>query len=497
MAPAYDRRSFLSASTAFGFLQSLPPVSAADAAANPKLVAFEPEIEPLVRVLEDTPRDKVLEEIGNRVKKGTSYRDVLAALFLAGIRNVQPRPVGFKFHAVLVVNAAHLASLAGPDRDRWLPIFWAIDNFKGAQAQNLKEGGWRMKPAGELKLPPSHTAFEAFTHAMDEWDVDAADVAVASLVRTASSHQLFEVFSRYGCRDFRDIGHKAIYVANAFRLLDTIGTQHAEPVLRSLAYALLEHEGDNPSKRDGAPDRSGRRNAELAKKIKGVWQAGRLNAAASSDVLEAVRTGTDAELGDLVVSLVNRGVAPSSIWDGLFLAAGELLMRQPGIIGLHTLTSLNALHYSFQTATGDEQTRKLLLLQAAAFLPQFHERMKTGKLAEIRINKLEPFDGPAPTNAGEVFEKLSKDKLSAARLALAYLQSRPGVERELIDAGRRLIFLKGTDSHDYKFSAAVMEDYTRFTPGLRRQFLAASLFWLKGTSTADSPLVKRIYSALG
>jgi hypothetical protein len=497
MFPAYDRRSFLAASTAFGFLKSLPPVSAADAAANPKLVAFEPEIEPLVRVLEDTPRDKVLEEIGNRIKKGTSYREVLAALFLAGIRNVQPRPVGFKFHAVLVVNAAHLASLAGPDRDRWLPIFWAIDNFKAAQAQNLKEGGWRMKLAGELKLPPSHTSLEAFTHAMDEWDVEAADVAVAALARTASTHQLFDVFSRYGCRDFRDIGHKAIYVANAFRLLDTIGKQHTEPVLRSLAYALLEHEGENPSKRDGAPDRSGRRNAELAKKFKARWQAGRPNAA-SSDVVGAVRTGTDAELSDLVVSLLNRGVAPSSIWDGLFLAAGELLMRQPGIIGLHTLTTMNALHYSFQTATGDEQTRKVLLLQAAAFLPQFHDRMKNAKLADIRIDKLEPpADRVAPTDAGEVFETLSKDKLSAARLALAYLQSKPGGERELIDAGRRLIFLKGTDSHDYKFSAAVMEDYTRFAPELRRQFLAASLFWLKGASAPDSPLVKRVHAAMG
>jgi hypothetical protein len=31
---------------------------------------------------------------------------------LAGVRNIEPRPsVGFKFHAVLVVNPVHLASL--------------------------------------------------------------------------------------------------------------------------------------------------------------------------------------------------------------------------------------------------------------------------------------------------------------------------------------------------------------------------------------------------
>ena len=66
---------------------------------------------------------------------------MLAALLLAGVRNVQPRPsVGFKFHAVLVVNSAHLASLASPDEHRWLPIFWALDHFKSSQARDVREG---------------------------------------------------------------------------------------------------------------------------------------------------------------------------------------------------------------------------------------------------------------------------------------------------------------------------------------------------------------------
>jgi hypothetical protein len=64
--------------------------------------------------------------------------------------------------------------------------------------------------------------------------------------RTAGAQDAFDLFCRFGARDFRDIGHKAIYVANSWRTLQNIGWQHSEPVLRSLAYALLEHEGDNP-----------------------------------------------------------------------------------------------------------------------------------------------------------------------------------------------------------------------------------------------------------
>src|SRR5207247_8392003 len=67
--------------------------------------------------------------------------------------------------------------------------------------------------------------------------------------------------SDLGARDFREIGHKAIYVANSFRTLEAIGWQHAEPVLRSLAMALLDRGSDtNPAKANLPADRPFRRN---------------------------------------------------------------------------------------------------------------------------------------------------------------------------------------------------------------------------------------------
>jgi hypothetical protein len=121
-------------------LLQLPAISRADARLDPKWVRLQPEIEPLVRLLEETPREQLLEKVAVRIKQGLNYRELLAALLLAGIRNIQPRPVGFKFHAVLVVNSAHLASIASPDSERWLPIFWALDYFKESQARDVREG---------------------------------------------------------------------------------------------------------------------------------------------------------------------------------------------------------------------------------------------------------------------------------------------------------------------------------------------------------------------
>jgi hypothetical protein len=477
-----------------GFMGGLRPVSAAEAKLDPRMVALHPEIEPLVRLLEDAPRDGVLEEVAHKIQRGLTYREVLAALLLAGVRNIQPRPVGFKFHAVLVVNSAHLASLSSPDSDRWLPIFWALDQFKSSQAADKQQGDWTMAPVDESAVPPSHKAKAAFIEAMDNWDESAADAAVAGLARTAGAHEIFEIFARYGARDFRDIGHKAIYVANSFRTLEAIGWHHAEPVLRSLAYALLDRGGakENPAKADLEPDRPFRRNVGQAKKLRAGWLDGKRNSEATLEMLQTIRDGSADDASDKAIELVNRGVAPQSIFEALFDRAGELLMRAPGILSLHATTCTNAMHYAWQRCE-QEETRRLLFVQNAAYLPLFRPKTKD---SGVRIDELEA----APLKGADAVEEIFADitpanRLSASRKILTFLKENPD-PRPFADAARRLIFLKGHDSHDYKFSSAVLEDYHHLSPPWRDRFLAASVFNLKGSGAPDNELVKRTRAAL-
>ena len=502
------RRSFLKLSAGagalaglgdLGFLAQLRPVSAAEATLEPKLVQLHPEIEPLVRVLENTPRERVLEEIAGRIKRGLTYRELLAALLLAGVRNIQPRPVGFKFHAVLVINSAHLASLASPDSDRWLPIFWAIDQFKSSQAADVKEGDWTLGPVDSAAVPPSHRAKQAFVEAMDNWDEAAADAAVVGLARTAGAHEIFELFCRYGVRDFREIGHKAIYIANSFRALEAIGWHHAEPVLRSLAYAVLDRDHDkdkgNPAKLDLPVDRPFRKNLENVKQVRAGWLDGKADAEASAELLKSVRVASANELSELTVTLLNRGASPQSIFNGIYAGAGELLMQAPGILSLHATTFTNAVHYTWQHAREDE-TRRLLLLQNAAFLALFRGNSKD---KGIRIDQLEPLT-PKATGPGaieEIFAEFGQDqgRLKASQKILALLKADPD-PRPLANAARRLIFLKGRDSHDYKFSSAVLEDVHHLLPPWRDRFLAASAFYLRGSADADNSLVQRTRAAL-
>jgi hypothetical protein len=172
-------------------------------------------------------------------------------------------------------------------------------------------------------------------------------------------------------------------------------------------------------------------------------------------------------------------------------------MRQPGIVGIHTLTSTNALRYAFD-ACGDNETRKLLLLQNAAFLTMFRGAMKSrGNVGEQKIEELQATDLPRERQAAldSIFETISASRMQAAQQTLAYARANPD-PRDFINRARTLTFMKGRDTHDYKFSSAVLEDYLNVSPAWRDRFLATSVFNLKGSGDNDSPLVARTRQAL-
>jgi len=172
-------------------------------------------------------------------------------------------------------------------------------------------------------------------------------------------------------------------------------------------------------------------------------------------------------------------------------------MQQPGIIGIHCVTSVNALHYGYE-ASGNDQTRRLLMLQAAAFLALFHKRMANGLHEERQVDALEKIESKAtgPDAVAEILTDVSKDRLLAARKTLALLESGSVSPQALMTGARRLIFAKGTDSHDYKFSSAALEDFYHASPAWRNRYLATSMFNLKGSGDKDNPLVERARSAL-
>ena len=457
------------------------------------------QVESLIQLLEETPRDQVLEAVGEKILEGASYLDVLAALLLAGVREVQPRPtVGYKFHAVLAVISYHLIGEGLSERDRWLPVFWGIDYFKVAQASDAAEGDWKLDAVDEAAMPSAEDAGPALVEAMDRWDELSADRAAATVARRLKPESAFELFYPLGARDFRSIGHKAIFVMCAQRTLRLVGWEHAEPILRSLAYALLMHEGGNPANRDDLADRPWRRNEGLVSRIRDDWTDGRPSSEATTELLAVLRSGSYEDAADAVIERLDQAVSPSSVWDAIFCGAAELQLRLPNIVSLHAVTTTRAIHHAYQT-TGRDQTRRLLLLQNAAMLPMFRDAAKQrGRLRDAPLEDLEPIAPEVSDEAAvrEIFDDLADKRRVAAQKILGYLQSRRPA-RLLVEGIRRLVAVKGDGTHDFKFTSAALESFRHVSTAWRGRYLACGAMHFCGPHQRENAVVARTRAALG
>jgi hypothetical protein len=506
------RRDFLHISASAGFLGGLGSIGAlgrvlaAEPDVRPDLVRLSADIEPIVRVIEDTTREKIIEAAAGLLRSGVGYRQFMAALYLAGIRNVDSRNAGSRFHCVYVINSAHLLALESPAEERLLPFFWALDDFKGAQEA-------RPRPMGPLctRTPSGARAIAALRTAVHCWDQSEAEVALAGMARTCSAAESFEELWRLGPRDFRPIGHKAIFVANTWRTLQIIGWQHAEPAFRSLGQALANNgtQFENGLRFD---DQCHGENDELvaahADALPKGWTAdtgpgSAADAATAAALLAPIRAGNAAAAcRDAAALLTQSKVRAGAIWDIVHLAAAEFMLRRGNIGDVHAVTSVNALHFAFRTARS-AQTQFFVLLQAVGWMAHF---ALTGRLAGCpipnpgtNILELGPPENGAPDDPAAAAERIlatsATNRGEAACDAFAYAR-RHGAASSLFSAARRLVFTKAVEPHQYKYPAAAFEDIPLVSAAWRPHMLAASVLYLPASNAPDSELMQRTRQAV-
>jgi hypothetical protein len=453
-------------------------------------LAAADQVGPLLTLLEDSTRDRVPRELVRQIRAGVRYEDVLAALCLATVRNVQPYPdVGFKYHSFMMLRSVHATTQHLPAADRWLPLIWAADYFKDTQAQERAQGGWR-QPA--QSPAPGGDARRALVAALDRWDRDAADAAIVKYAQSAPLDEVFSVLFPYGARDLRAIGHKAITVSNAHELTLVLGRQHAAPLLRSTVAALLNSDEDaSPASHDFPPDRPWRKNRERLARIPAAWKDGHDDPGARADLRTALYQASPDDIGESVVDSLRRGISADTIWQVLFDTAAELVLRQPGIVSLHSQTTANALHHAY-VVSNDEQTRQLTLLQCSAFVCMFRQ-MTGASGTDLNLGTLEALELRAGSEAlTEIFSDVSAGRrLQAARKAVSYLQS-GGDARQLIATARTHLVDGAEEVHDYKFSEAVFDSYSQFPiKAWQDRFLSAGMAYFKAPVRRPGPVVQQ------
>ena len=187
----------------------------------------------LAERIRKTPHAKLFDLAGKAIRSGADWRTLLGAVFLAGIQDIRPRPVGSKLHAVMVVESAFQLAETSSGNGPWLAALWVLDDFKRSQERDRQEGDWELPPRPEVSIASEKEARREFEAAMEAWDAERADRAIVGLYPHHSHESLFEILWPFAGRCYVNFGHKIIYAVQIERALRRIGWRYAEPALRS------------------------------------------------------------------------------------------------------------------------------------------------------------------------------------------------------------------------------------------------------------------------
>jgi hypothetical protein len=486
-------------------------LAAFDGEPTPERVRFGPDLEPVVRLMEETPRERCVRVFVDELRRGLPYRRFLAASLFAGIRRARSHHEVYKIHAV------HQVALDVRTEERLLPLFWGLNGYKQRQedfpstAMTVLGGPW----------PAPENAAREFSDALQHGDQGRAEAAIVVLARGQGARATMEQLWQHGCRNGASGGHMAIALASCFRSLETIGWQEAEPALR---FVVQDWFGLNQARPDGYYEPNRARVDEHLRHLPADWAGQRADRAATRELFDLVREGRADRACTLAVQQLRRGIQAQSLWDAVHLGTAELLVRHRDGWGLasrplHANTSTNALHYAFRTATAPA-TRLLVLLQAIAWASdKIGGDRAGGALRELSITDLPGIRLPesAEDAVAEIFAQLPTrhyrwdavnrravltygtraDADNACRKVFELARTRPDAVPLFVRTAHGWLCRKASnDTHEYKFLAAILEDVACVSPEWRPHLLAASVHYFHGDRSPDNPVIQQAREAL-
>ena len=512
MAIRSNRRSFLRTAAAgsiltasdWAALTNLAPTRAAAAEVTPDLLRFDADFEPLVRLIEDTPRDKCPSVLIEKLRAGLPYRNFLAALYMAAIRAAKWHGGMHGFdHMAYVVYSAEQLSLDLNGAERLLPAFWVLDGFKATQEvyPNVKRPAALVPP-----FPNANRAVEELHVGLKQWNPEQAERAIVTMVRNQGASQVIEPLWHYAARDWRFIGHLAILVANSWRLLQTVGWRHAELVMRYVVEGLAGWPKDDRDGPDHQPySKNVERVARIASGLPADWANSGENEGITKELLARVRHGCADDACELAATSLTDGKCQAgAVWDAVHLATAELMRASKytgrwNSMALHANTAINSLHYGFEVSFQTDN-RLLLLLQALAWAGLFRDALRSAQQLDERedITRIQaPEDGAdAASTVSEILALRTDNPRDAGTKAFALANRDGGMSALFQFAGRNLAVRGAANVHDIKLFVAAREDVRRVSPRWAPHVATCSVFGYHGAAEPDHEAIAKVRDAL-
>ena len=326
------RREFLAEVAAGAVVAALGPSIAFDlgvrrAAAEeaPARLSFG-AFDPVVALLTETPLERLLPTLVERLRGGLDLRTLVAACALANARAFGGEDyVGF--HAEMALSPALAMADASPEPLRALPVLKVLHRT----VSRLREAGPRDDTLRPFALPaaaPADRSGAGLRDAVRAKDVARAEATLAALAAGSAPAAVLGALL-VAVEDDVEV-HRVVLPHRAMELLDVTGPEHALTLLRQSVRYCVKAERTPPAAgtaalRDALPrvlDRHG--------------LPGRAPGAAPADdawverTARAIFAGTPEEAADVAAAALAAGTAPDAVGEAVVHAACELCLRDEG-----------------------------------------------------------------------------------------------------------------------------------------------------------------------
>jgi hypothetical protein len=476
-------KGMLVASLGPGLAEALS-ISEARADDAPDALTFG-SLEPLVGLMQDTPADRLLPALVDRMRTGTELRELVAAGALANARTFGGEDyVGF--HAFMAMAPSWHMSKELPADRRALPVLKVL--YRSC-SQIQAKGGRKNEVLHEMDGAemPSGSPAEHLRQATRAQDVNGAERAFAALVEK-SPKSAFDTLQAI-VHDDVDV-HRVVLAYRAWAMLDLAGREHALTMLRQSVRYCVDVERKKARSKYPEP--------QVRTVLPRVLDKHRLleRAPGTRPVDDAwvdrmavlLLTASPEDAADAVGAALAEGIDPQAVGEALTVSATEQVLRDPGrpqkwaspgkpegsvhgdSIGVHASDSMNA--WRNIAAVANRQNAMISLVAAAVHLTQ------SGKMATAkRYPWAEHLEAVRSEDPQALLKELdaavrAKDQIRTSALVRRY-GDLDHASRPVFDLLLRYATSEDGSLHAEKYYRTVKEEFGRGRKALRWRHVTA------------------------
>jgi hypothetical protein len=278
------------------------------------------KLEPLAALMQETPADKLLPALVEKLQGGADLRTLVAAGALANARAFGGQHYE-GYHTFMALAPAYEMARELPEERRALPVLKVL--YRNAHHIQASGGDKNevLHPVPAAPPPEGRPGGEVLREAVRKGDTERAERTFAALCQGKAEDAYNDL--QLIVQDQVNV-HRVVLAWRAWALLDLTGKEHAHTLLRQSVRFCIK-EGNDTSIQAALPkllDQYKLVDRPLGdKKPEDAWV---------EKMAQTVYSSGRVEAADAVAAALAEGMAPEAVGEAIALAANQLVLRDPG-----------------------------------------------------------------------------------------------------------------------------------------------------------------------